>query len=351
MKLTAEMLRGIAKASPNADIVALIVDGINTHGARFGLDQPHRLAHYLSNVALESAGFTRQTENLNYTSAQRIYDVFKGSSKSPRFRSIAEAQPYVRSPEKLANKVYGNRMGNTKPGDGWHYRGRTAKQLTGKSNYAGFTKWVRGIFADAPDFVADPDAITQNPWSFLATVWFWDANNCNMYADRNDPENLRRVINGGLNGYVEVLSYYDRSALVLLGYGVNEVAKFQKDHKIASDGISGPMTRAEMHKDLVAMTAKPARAKTVQSAPVVEEKKIPVKLGDPEKPFWKSQEFISTALTGGGVTGVVSAFGTLPWQNLVILLGAAFIGLLGFLAWNHIRNRQNQEKKAEAIKS
>jgi len=120
MKLTAEMLRRIAKASPNADIVALIVDGINTHGARFGLEQPHRLAHYLSNVALESAGFMRQTENLNYTSAaQRIYDVFKSSSKGPHFRSVAEAQPYVRNPEKLANKIYCNRMGNTGPGDGW----------------------------------------------------------------------------------------------------------------------------------------------------------------------------------------------------------------------------------------
>lgn len=56
MKLTAEMLRRIAMASPNANIIALIVDGINTHGARFGLDQPHRMAHYLANVALESGG-------------------------------------------------------------------------------------------------------------------------------------------------------------------------------------------------------------------------------------------------------------------------------------------------------
>ncbi|MDQ0995197.1 putative chitinase [Phyllobacterium ifriqiyense] len=94
------------------------------------------MAHYLASIALESGGFTRQTENLNYTSAQRIYDVFKGSSKNHRFKSVAECQPYVRNPEKLANKVYGNRMGNTKPGNGRLYRGRTPKQITGKANYA-----------------------------------------------------------------------------------------------------------------------------------------------------------------------------------------------------------------------
>ncbi|MCX8282492.1 peptidoglycan-binding protein [Phyllobacterium sp. 0TCS1.6C] len=351
MKLTADMLRRIALSTPNVNILALIVDGINTHGDRFGLDQPHRQAHYLANLALESGGFTRQTENLNYTSAQRIYDVFKGSSKSPRFRSVAECQLYVRNPEKLANKVYGNRMGNTKPGDGWLYRGRTPKQITGKSNYAAFTKWVLGIFAEAPNFVADPDAITHNPWSFLATVWFWDANDCNRYADRNDPENLRRVINGGLNGYADVLAYYDRAALVLLGYGVNEVAKFQRDNGLTADGISGPLTRAAMHQALIKLTDKPARAKTVQAAPVVEVEKVPVKLGNPEKPFWKSKEFVATTLTGGGLTGAVSAVGTIPWQNLIVLLVAAFLGLMGFLAWSHIRDRHKQDQKAEAIKS
>lgn len=351
MKLTAEMLRRIAMASPNANIVALIVDGINTHGARFGIDQPHRMAHYLANVALESGGFTRQTENLNYTNAQRIYDVFKGSSKNPRFKSVAECQPYVRNPEKLANKVYGNRMGNTKPGDGWLYRGRTPKQITGKSNYAAFTKWVRGVFADAPDFVADPDAITDNPWSFLATVWFWDVNDCNRYADRNDPENLRRVINGGLNGYADVLAYYDRAALVLLGYGVNDLVQFQKDAKIDYRTGSGPVTRGELHKALVALTAKPDQAKTVQAAPVVEVKEVPVKLGNPEKPFWQSKEFVATAITGGGVTTTISAVGTIPWQNLIILIGAAFLGLITFLAWSRLQDRKKQDAKAEAIKS
>ncbi|MET3648608.1 hypothetical protein [Phyllobacterium ifriqiyense] len=63
------------------------------------------------------------------------------------------------------------------------YRGRTPKQITGKANYAAVTKWVRGVFADAPDFVADPDAINANPWRFLATVWFWDMHDCNRYAD------------------------------------------------------------------------------------------------------------------------------------------------------------------------
>ncbi len=351
MELTAEMLRRIAKATPNANIVALIVDGLNTHGEKFGLDQPHRIAHYLANVTLESGNFTRQTENLNYASAQRIYDVFKGSSKSPRFKSVGECQPYVRNPEKLANKVYAGRMGNTKPGDGWLYRGRTPKQITGNSNYAAFTKWVRDIFTDAPDFVANPGTITANPWSFLATVWFWDVNDCNRFADRNDPENLRRVINGGLNGYVEVLEYYDRTALVLLGDGVNELTKFQKEHGLAADGSSGPLTRAELHKALVAMTDKPALAKTVQAAPVVEEKKVPIKLGNPEKPWYQSKSLAALGVTGTTVTTAVANVGTIPWQNLIVLVVAAFIGLGAFMVWSRIQDRKKQAEKAEAIKS
>jgi putative chitinase len=169
----------------------------------------------------------------------------------------------------------------------------------------------------------------------LATVWFWDVNDCNLYADRNDPENLRKVINDGLNGYADVLGYYDRAALVLLGYGVNELVQFQKDAKIDYKTGSGPITRGELHKALVDLTAKPEQSKAIQAAPVVEVKEVPVKLENPEKPWYQLREVVVPILTGGGITGagtLVEKFGGIPWQNLIIIVVAgAAVGLCLFI--------------------
>lgn len=320
MKLTADMLRRIAKATPNATNAASLVDALDKFGAGIGLDQPHRLAQFIPQIMHESGGLKFNKEIWGPTAAQKRYEGRKD-------------------------------LGNTQKGDGSKYRGYGLLQVTGRSNVTSFYSWCKRQGMNPPDFVAKPELIATAPWSAVSALWYWDMRNINRLADRGDNENVTRVINGGLNGYDDRLDYYNRTALVLLGYAVNEVAKFQKDHGLVADGLSGPLTRSEMHKALVALTDKPEQAKTVQAAPVVEIKEVPVKLGNPDKPFWQSKEFVATAITGGGVTTTISAVGTVPWQNLIILIGAAFLGLIAFLAWSRFQDRKKQDAKAEAIKS
>lgn len=320
MKLTADMLHRIAKSTPNATNAASLIQALDKYGEQMELNQPHRLAQFVPQVMHESGGLKYNKEIWGPTAAQKRYEGRKD-------------------------------LGNTQKGDGARFKGYGLLQVTGRANVTQFYNWCKRQGMNPPNFIAKPELIATAPWSAVSALWYWDMRNLNAIADRGDNENITRKINGGLNGYEDRLDYYDRTALVLLGYGVNEVAKFQRDNGLTADGISGPLTRAAMHQALVKLTEKPARAKTVQAAPVVEVEKVPVKLGNPEKPFWKSKEFIATTLTGGGLTGAVSAVGTIPWQNLIILLVAAFLGLMGFLAWSHIRDRHKQEQKAEAIKS
>lgn len=370
MKITVDMLRRISlSAKPNAALMGDIVSVVNEYGAMAGLDQPHRLAHYLPNLAVESGHFTTQIENLRYTSADRIYAVFKGSKSNPRFKSVAECKPYVNNPEKLANKVYGGRMGNKRPGDGWKYRGRGPKQITGFENYKALTVWMRSHFPDCPDFVEDPDELLKAPWNVLSTLWFWMANNCNKYADRNDPENLRNAINGGLNGYEQILPYYDRSALVLLGYGVSDLVKFQKANRISYTTGSGPVTRATLHKALLKKTDMVEQSDDVAIAPVTETKEVevkvdnpvPVKIAELEKPWYKNPSvlgpIVGTAGVGGtlsvvGETGtkVVQGIGGIPWQNLAIIVGAVVVMAL-FMIWRRDQNKKKQAQEVKEIKA
>ena len=139
----------------------------------------------------------------------------------------------------------------TMDGDGFKYRGRTGIQITGKSNYQQFTEWAKRLDPDAPDFVADPDAANTDPWEGLGPLWYWDSRKLNRYADEGNIEMVTRRINGGLNGFADRLRLYDRAALVLLGYGANDVRGFQMAHGLAVDGISGPVTRAAMHRALL----------------------------------------------------------------------------------------------------
>jgi putative chitinase len=166
------------------------VEFLNAGMSHFDITTPSRVAKFLAQISYESTRLSRTEENLNY-SAQRLMKVWPG-----RFPDITATLGFANNPQALAEKVYGGRLGNKKPGDGWLYRGRGLKQLTGLANYEaaedGLGMLITGNNADR---VALPEAAA---WT---ACWFWYANRCNHIADSGDYATLTKVINGGLTGY------------------------------------------------------------------------------------------------------------------------------------------------------
>jgi putative chitinase len=165
--------------------------------AKFGISEnPLRVAHFMAQILHESGGLSRQVESLNY-SAGRLPQVWP-----KRFKPIGPLDPaeFAHNQEKLGNMVYGGRMGNTGPNDGFTYRGRGLLQLTGKDSYRSTTQTLRATHPDAPDFVASPDEVFGAKWSLAIAAAEWAARGCNALADVDNIERVTRAINGGLIG-------------------------------------------------------------------------------------------------------------------------------------------------------
>ncbi len=142
------------------------------------------LSAFLGQILHESDGLTRLEENLSY-SAERMTVVWPN-----RFPTKADAQPYARNPEALANKVYGGRIGNTDPGDGWKYRGRGPLQVTGRDNY----RSVGGIVGQ--DLETMPELLEQPRFALEACIAWWE----DRIPDEllGDPEKTTLPVNSGL---------------------------------------------------------------------------------------------------------------------------------------------------------
>lgn len=155
---------------------------------------PNRAAHFFAQTAHESGGFKAFSENLNY-SAKGLRGIF-----GKYFPTDAMARAYERQPQKIANRVYANRMGNgdEASGDGWKYRGRGALQLTGKSNYQAFADYI-----GRPDVMTNPDLVSGE-LCFESALWFFDKNKLWGICDQgiNDAAilALTKRINGGTHG-------------------------------------------------------------------------------------------------------------------------------------------------------
>lgn len=158
----------------------------------YDLTTPLRIAHWLGQFGHETLGFQKFEESLSYTSAQRIMAVWPS-----RFPTLASAQPFVRNPQALAERVYGGRMGNVNPGDGWKYRGRSACHLTGGENYLAASVWSGLPLYDNPDLAADPEN------AVLIACAYWKHRGLNRLADRDDLVAVTRTINGGSNGLAD----------------------------------------------------------------------------------------------------------------------------------------------------
>jgi putative chitinase len=188
MKTHIEMLKEMGVSNEDAE---QYIEDLEQTLPKYGIaDSTVRLAHFFSQVLHESGCMRYDMENLNY-SAKSLRAVF-----GKYFKTLRQAEAYARQPEKIANKVYANRMGNGSEasGDGWKYRGRGLIQLTGKNNYKAFAKWIgEDRILDEPDLVASEYAVHS-------AVFFWDKNNLNKVADRDDVVRMTKRINGGTNG-------------------------------------------------------------------------------------------------------------------------------------------------------
>ena len=178
-------------------VIAMIPDT----AAKFGINTPLRLAHFLAQCGHESGGFRLTQENLNY-SAKGLNGIFK-----KYFPTEAVAAPYNRNPQKIANKVYSNRMGNgtEASGDGYKFRGRGYIQLTGKDNYTAFGKSI-GV-----DMTINPDLVASQ-YALLSAAWFFTKNNLHKMADGGATDSvvtsITKRVNGGTIGLADRIKHF-----------------------------------------------------------------------------------------------------------------------------------------------
>ena len=178
-------------------VIAMIPDT----AAKFGINTPLRLAHFLAQCGHESGGFRLTQENLNY-SAKGLNGIFK-----KYFPTEAAAAPYNRNPQKIANKVYSNRMGNgtEASGDGYKFRGRGYIQLTGKDNYTAFGKSI-GV-----DMTANPDLVASQ-YALLSAAWFFTKNGLHKMADEGAGDvvvtKITKRVNGGTIGLSDRIKHF-----------------------------------------------------------------------------------------------------------------------------------------------
>lgn len=187
MRITRDVLTELGVSPANAD---RHLDRLNESMGQHAIDTPLRISHFLAQVAHESMLLKAVSENLNY-SAEALLRVF-----GKYFSSQEMASGYARKPERIANRVYANRMGNgpESSGDGFRYRGRGLVQLTGKNNYRSFSQWI------SADCVADPDRVATG-FAACSAVFYWDSNGLNALADTDNLKLITKRVNGGLNGY------------------------------------------------------------------------------------------------------------------------------------------------------
>jgi putative chitinase len=178
-------------------VIAMIPDT----AAKFQINTPLRLAHFLAQCGHESGGFRATQENLNY-SAKGLAGIFK-----KYFPTEASAAPYARQPQKIASKVYGGRMGNGNEasGEGYKFRGRGYIQLTGKENYTAFGKSI------GEDIISNPDVVASK-YALLSAAWFFSKNGLHKMADEGASDTvvtkITKRVNGGTIGLPDRIKHF-----------------------------------------------------------------------------------------------------------------------------------------------
>ena len=202
MELTKEQLKQLLPKNPYIDhwhhaLSILLPD--------YEINTPQRMAAFIAQCAHESGGFRFLKENLNYK-AESLMKTF------PKYFHTRElADQYAKQPVKIANRVYGNRMGNgdEASGDGYKYCGRGLIQLTGKDNYTWFAASLEIGPEEASEYLETFEGAAQS------ACWYWETNNLNVEADAGDIKKMTRKINGGYIGLEDRIHHYEHALHVL----------------------------------------------------------------------------------------------------------------------------------------
>ena len=262
--LTVDQLRAMI---PTNTEVEEWCEELNKALPKYGITTPQRIAGFVSQCSHESQDFRALSENLSYRQETllKVFPRYFGPGK----RNAAE---YARNPEKIANYVYmdefrTSKLGNTQPGDGWRFRGRGLKQLTGRDNYTRFAKDYNMTAEQAAEWLETKEG------ALASALWFWNTNKLNAIADTTDVAALTKKINGGNIGLPDRQARYTK-AMAALGGKVSVpapapakapakaapvetlrkgskgegVKKMQAALRITADGDFGPGTEAALKK-------------------------------------------------------------------------------------------------------
>jgi putative chitinase len=228
---------------------------------KYDITTDQRIAGFISQCAHESMDFNALSENLNYReeTLNKVFPRYFGPGK----RNAAE---YARNPEKIANYVYmdefrTSKLGNVQPGDGWRFRGRGLKQLTGRDNYTRFAKDYNMTAEQAAEWLETKEG------ALASALWFWNTNKLNAIADTGNVAALTKKINGGDIGLADRQARYTKAMAALGGKidaaapvttAVSEtlrrgskgeaVKKMQAKLGLSADGDFGPGTEAALKK-------------------------------------------------------------------------------------------------------
>ena len=258
--LTVDQLRVMI---PSNKEVEAWCEELNKALPKYDITTDQRIAGFVSQCAHESMDFTAMSENLNYReeTLNKVFPRYFGPGK----RNAAE---YAKNPEKIANYVYmdefrTSKLGNTQPGDGWRFRGRGLKQLTGRDNYTRFAKDYDMTAEEAAVWVETKEG------ALASALWFWNTNKLNPIADTGNVAALTKKINGGDIGLADRQARYAKAMAALGGKitaPVNPqitdavtqtlrrgskgeaVKKMQAKLGLAADGDFGPGTEAALKK-------------------------------------------------------------------------------------------------------
>ena len=202
MELTQEQLQQVI---PKNKYVSYWYTALQQLLPQYEINTSERIAAFLAQCAHESGGFVFIKENLNYRwqSLRKVFPKY--------FPTDALAQQYEKQPEKIANRVYANRMGNgpEESGDGYKFCGRGLIQVTGRENYSWFAASLQISPEEASEYMETFEGAAQS------ACWFWESNNLNQWADKRDILTLTKRINGGTIGLEDRKKHYEHCLHVL----------------------------------------------------------------------------------------------------------------------------------------